>query len=101
MFRLRRLDPLGKGQTVVRSSVRGRLGWEKVGFRGFTWVAFGLRGDVLWDWGQGAHNYKRQARDRCTEDRRAKTDEQMGAWKDGALHIGRQGKAVPVIWRVK
>lgn len=58
---------------------------------------FGLKGDVLWDWGQGAHNHKRQARDRCTQDRRAKTDERMGAWKDGALHVGRQGKAVPVI----
>ena len=35
------------------------------------------------------------------EDRGGKVDKQMGAWEDGALQTGRQGKAVPVIWRVK
>ena len=43
MFRLKRLDLLGKGQAAVWPSVRGRPRWAKVDFRGFTWVAFGLK----------------------------------------------------------
>lgn len=68
------------------------------GLQGFTWVAFGLKGDVLWDWGQGAHNHKRQARDRCTQDsRRAKTDDGWVRGKMEPFMLEGRSRAVPVI----